>query len=179
MQYAGLAAVLLLAFVSTYGTPQHRQDAQKTAAQYIGVVVPYQPAKAEPAPPGPVKAAELHAPQSPDPESPATCRTGVSHPNTARGVAPKPIRPAMLSYVVHTDPPKPSTASPPAAPAQTGLTFKASDLAGLKASPAIDDTYMLMPGLLPCVLDTAIQSDLPGPCCATSPGRSTAPRACC
>ena len=73
-------------------------------------------------------------------------------------------------------PPSPSTASPPAAPAQTGLTFKASDLAGLKASPAIDDTYMLMPGLLPCVLDTAIQSDLPGPLLCHLPGPVYSPK---
>jgi type IV secretion system protein VirB10 len=91
-------------------------------------------------------------------------------------MAPKPIRPAMLSYVVHTDPPKSSVTSPPADPPQTGLTFKASDLAGLKASPAIDDTYMLMPGLLPCVLDTAIQSDLPGPLLCHLPGPVYSPK---
>jgi type IV secretion system protein VirB10 len=175
VQYAGLTIVLLLAFVFTYGTPQHRQDAQKTAAQYIGVVVPYQPAKAEPAPPVKVADAAPLPPQSPAPESQPPAAPAFHIP-TPPGVAPKPIRPAMLSYVVHTDPPKPATASPPAAPAQTGLTFKASDLAGLKASPAIDDTYMLMPGLMPCVLDTAIQSDLPGPLLCHLPGPVYSPK---
>ena len=42
--------------------------------------------------------------------------------------------------------------------------------AGSKASPAIDETYMLLPGPLPLALDTAIQSDLPGPPLAHLPG---------
>jgi type IV secretion system protein VirB10 len=175
VQYTGLAVVLLLAFVFTRGRPQHKQDAQKTAEQYIGVVVPYQPAKAEaPAPPDPGKVADV-APTPPllASQPPATPAFRIPAP---QGIVAKPIRPAMLSYVVHTDPPKSSTTSPPAEPAQTGLTFKASDLAGLKASPAIDDTYMLMPGLLPCVLDTAIQSDLPGPLLCHLPGPVYSPK---
>lgn len=175
VQFAGVAVVLLLAFVFSHGKPQHKQDPQKTAEQYIGVVVPYQPAKAgEPAPPGPRKSADA-APTSPAPASQAPAAPVFRIP-TPTGVAAKPIRPAMLSYVVHTDPPKSSTAAAPAAAAQTGLTFKASDLAGLKASPAIDDTYILMPGLLPCVLDTAIQSDLPGPLLCHLPGPVYSPK---
>ena len=92
------------------------------------------------------------------------------------GVAPKPIRPAMLSYVVpHSDGAKPAAAAP-ADPPQTGLAFQASSLPGVKASPAIDDTYQLMPGLLPCVLDTAIQSDLPGPLLCHLPGPVYSPK---
>jgi type IV secretion system protein VirB10 len=171
VQFTGLAVVLLLAFVFTRGKPLHKQDPQKTAEQYIGVVVPYQPAKVgEPAPPGPVKVADV----APTPPPPAPASQPPAAPDfripTPPGVAAKTIRPAMLSYVVHTDPPKSLATSVPAEPPQTGLTFKASDLAGLKASPAIDDTYQLMPGLLPCVLDTAIQSDLPGPLLCHLPG---------
>ena len=61
-------------------------------------------------------------------------------------------------------------------PPQTGLAFQASSLPGVKASPAIDDTYQLMPGLLPCVLDTAIQSDLPGPLLCHLPGPVYSPK---
>jgi type IV secretion system protein VirB10 len=175
VQYTGLAVVLVLAFVFTHGKPQHKQDAQKTAEQYIGVVVPYQPAKAEEQAPVPGKTANV-APAPPPPSSSQPPAAPVFSIPTPPGMAAKPIRPAMLSYVVHTDPPKPSTTSPPAEPPQTGLTFKASDLAGLKASPAIDDTYMLMPGLLPCVLDTAIQSDLPGPLLCHLPGPVYSPK---
>src|SRR3984885_7895136 len=175
VQYTGLAVVLLLAFVFTRGKPQHKEDAQKTAEQYIGVGVPYQAAKAEqPAPSGPGKVADV-APTSQAPESQPPTAPTFRIP-TSQGMTAKPIRPAMLSYVVHTDPPRSSTASPPAEPPQTGLTFKASDLAGLKASPAINDTYMLMPGLLPCVLDTAIQSDLPGPLLCHLPGPVYSPK---
>ena len=82
----------------------------------------------------------------------------------------------MLSYAVpHSDPPKPDAAAP-ADPPQTGLAFQASSLPGVKASPAIDDTYQLMPGLLPCVLDTAIQSDLPGPLLCHLPGPVYSPK---
>ena len=35
---------------------------------------------------------------------------------------------------------------------------------------------MLMPGLLPCVLDTAIQSDLPGPLLCHLPGPVYSPK---
>ena len=94
---------------------------------------------------------------------------------------PKPVRPAMLSYVVpHNDGPKPEAAAPGPReggdPPQTGLAFKAASLPGVKASPAIDDTYQLMPGLLPCVLDTAIESDLPGPLLCHLPGPVYSPK---
>ena len=111
MQYIALGIGLVLAFVFSHGKPQHKQDAQKAAEQYIGVVVPYQPAKAEEqAPSGPVKVADV-APSrrhrrhwSPQPPAAPAFRIP-----TPQGIAAKPIRPAMLSYVVHTDPPKPST----------------------------------------------------------------------
>ena len=60
----------------------------------------------------------------------------------------------------------------PADPPQTGLAFQASSLPGVKASPAIDDTYQLMP----CVLDTAIESDLPGPLLCHLPGPVYSPK---
>jgi type IV secretion system protein VirB10 len=55
-------------------------------------------------------------------------------------------------------------------PEETKIGFKPATLPGNKASPAIDETYMLLPGLLPLVLDTAVQSDLPGPLLAHLPG---------
>ena len=171
VQFTGLAVVVLLAFVFTRGKPQHQQDAEKTAEQFIGVVVPYQPAKAD----APVKLADA-APTPPTPPAPeAQPPAAPAFRIPTSGVATKPIRPVMLSYVVHTEPPQPA-AAPPAEPARTGLAFKASDLPGVKASPAIDDTYQLMPGLLPCVLDTAIQSDLPGPLLCHLPGPVYSPK---
>jgi type IV secretion system protein VirB10 len=151
----GFGVVVLLAFLFTRGKPQHAPEAQKGEGPFIGVVVPYQPAEA--ASPAPVKAAEA-APAA----APALPMMPPSRPQLS-AVNVLPIRPAMLSYAVpHSDGPKPAAAEP-ADPPQTGLMFQASSLPGVKASPAIDDTYQLMPGLLPCVLDTAIESDLPGP----------------
>jgi type IV secretion system protein VirB10 len=160
--------VVLLAFVFTRGKTQHAQDAPKPPESYIGVVVPYQAATAEAPAAAPTEtAAPISAPAAP-PIIPAFRATG-SAANAA------PVRPAMLSYVVpHSDGSKPP--APPADPPQTGLSFAASSLPGIKASPAIDDTYQLMPGLLPCVLDTAIESDLPGPLMCHLPGPVYSPK---
>ena len=166
----GLGIVVLLAFLFTRGKTQHAQQAQKGEEPFIGVVVPYQPPKPAPAP-APIKAAEAapEAPSAPPPMPPFRGQLPTAN-------AP-PVRPAMLSYVVpHKDDPKPEAATP-ADPPQTGLAFKAASLPGTKASPAIDDTYQLMPGLLPCVLDTAIQSDLPGPLLCHLPGPVYSPKA--
>ena len=46
----GLGVVVLLAFLFTRGKPQHAQEAAKGEEPFIGVVVPYQPAKPAPAP---------------------------------------------------------------------------------------------------------------------------------
>jgi type IV secretory pathway VirB10-like protein len=166
----GLGIVVLLAFLFTRGKTQHAQQAQKGEEPFIGVVVPYQPPKATPSL-APVKVAAA---------APAPPAMPVFRAQAPMGAMPQPVRPAMLSYVVpHTDPPKPAAAPSPREggdPPQTGLAFQASSLPGIKASPAIDDTYQLMPGLLPCVLDTAIESDLPGPLLCHLPGPVYSPK---
>ena len=170
-QLLALGGALVLAFVFTRGKPQHAPDAAKGEAPYIGVVVPYQAGKAEAAAISPPTATPTAPPSvsAPPPIMPALRAL----PPTAN--AP-PVRPAMLSYAVpHSDGPRPA-AAPAADPPQTGLAFAASQLPGIKASPAIDDTYQLMPGLLPCVLDTAIESDLPGPLLCHLPGPVYSPK---
>jgi type IV secretion system protein VirB10 len=158
-----------LLFIFTRGkSPALHDEAMKNDA-FIGVVVPYQPAKADTAPPPPPPAhAEVHqAPPPPQaalapPQAPPAAPPVQSFlPKVPLpGLQSKPSRPVMLSYVVpHTDGPKPVPAA--AEPPETGLAFNTATLPGTKASPAIDTTYMLMPGLLPVVLDTAISSDVP------------------
>jgi type IV secretion system protein VirB10 len=170
VQLIGLAGVLLLVFLFTRGHAPQKPQADKNADQFIGVVVPYQPARADPAqptPPGRVA-------DAPPPAPPVAPDLRVPLP-LPPGVQARPVRPAMLSYAVpHTDGPRPAPA--PAEPARSGLEFKTANVPGMKASPAIDDTYQLMPGLLPCVLDTAIQSDLPGPLLCHLPGPVYSPR---
>jgi type IV secretion system protein VirB10 len=167
---AGAGAAVLLVFLFTRGKPQHADDAPKPPQSYIGVVVPYQPVRTEaPAAAPPTKTAIAVPEPAPTPPVIPAFRAGP----TANA---SPLRPAMLSYAVpHSADPKP-TAAPPADPPQTGLKFAAASLPGLKASPAIDDTFELMPGLLPCVLDTAIESDLPGPLLCHLPGPVYSPK---
>ena len=166
----GLGVFVLLAFLFTRGKPQHAPDAAKGEAPYIGVVVPYQAANAEAPAISPSTATAAPTPVPVQPPIVPSFRVSPALANVA------PVRPAMLSYAVpHSDAPKPAAAQP-ADPPQTGLAFAASSLPGIKASPAIDDTYQLMPGLLPCVLDTAIESDLPGPLLCHLPGPVYSPK---
>jgi type IV secretion system protein VirB10 len=190
---AGIGGLALL-FIFTRGKPPAVKDQATKKDAWIGVVVPYQSAAADaaPAPPPPAPAPQA-APQSAPAPAPTPAPAAQTAPQPAPapppapdlraariplppGVPPKPVRPVMLSYVVpHTDGPKPPPPAPAEAP-QTGLAFKTATLPGMKASAAIDDTYQLMPGLLPCVLDTAIQSDLPGPLLCHLPGPVYSPK---
>ena len=168
-QIGAVGGAIVLAFIFTRGKSQNAQDAPKAPESYIGVVVPYQPAKADTAPLTPAEA-PAHAPIA----APFQIMPALRAPLPT--VPTPPARPVMLSYVVpHSDGPKPAAAMP-ADPPQTGLAFQVSSLPGVKASPAIDDTYQLMPGLLPCVLDTAIESDLPGPLLCHLPGPVYSPK---
>jgi type IV secretion system protein VirB10 len=66
-----------------------------------------------------------------------------------------PARPA------HDDKDK-AAAGPGAEAPKTTVAFKPSIIAGGKAGPAMRLTYMLMPQLIPCALDTAMDSTLAG-----------------
>src|SRR5271166_3839490 len=115
VQLAAGAGALLLLFIFTRGKPPVRPDDRKTAADYVGVVVPYQPAKAEPVvAEAPVKPAPapVQAPQPPAlPKLPTMAQP------------PAPQHPVMLAYNVKIDPPKPAAAGPAPDP-KTGLDFK-------------------------------------------------------
>jgi type IV secretion system protein VirB10 len=169
VQLAAVVALVVLGFLFTRGKAPPKPDETKATDNYIGVVVPYQATKAEAAPPAPVKAATPVPVSEPVVAAAPPAPTMPPLPRLSGPRAPEPFRPVMLSFAVpHTDGPKPGTA--PAEAPETGVDFKTARLPGTKASPAIDDTYLLMPGLLPLVLDTAIESDLPGPILAHTPG---------
>lgn len=150
---AGVAGVALCAFLFTRGMGAHPTADDNAKVAPISVVVPYQP---PPEPPAAPKSRALVAP-IPHFQTPV-----VHQQNSAE-------RPIMLSYVVKQDPPQ-QAASRSTADPQTKLAFAAGTIPGTKASPAYDETYMLDPGLLPCVLDTAIESSLPGPLMCHLPG---------
>lgn len=85
---------------------------------------------------------------------------------TAAAAAPKPY---MLTFA---EPARGDTASgrPGGAPGAegeaqpvSGVTYAASKLDGLQAGLLGDQTLLLMPQLIPCYLDTAVDSTFPGP----------------
>ena len=93
------------------------------------------------------------------------------YPKQIDGVVPHVSRPVMLSYEVpHHDQTKTAAAGDPPEEGKTKVAVSPSTIPGLKASPQVDDTYQLNPGLLPCVLDTAIDLSLPGPMMCHLPG---------
>jgi type IV secretion system protein VirB10 len=163
--------------------PKHT-NAQKHNDTFIGEVVGYQPptpivtpARAqdradmlpEPPPPPPAPA----APPPPPPPAPQAEKPPMPSAPSLRNFLPAnpgqqaQPRNKMMVYAV---PPPPAPPTPRAPPDETSIAFKTAEIPGFKASAAIDETYMLMPGLLPMVLDTAINSDVPGPILAHLPG---------
>lgn len=161
----GLAVLALLVFIFSQGHAPSNPEAAKNGAP-IAVVQPYvpiaPPAKAAPDPPPPPVPAPAAAPPPPPP-------INLIPPKPPNLSGAPPGTPGMLSYAVAPPPPAQKPAEP-TEPAHTGIKFATSTLPGTKASPAIDDTYVLYPGLLPCVLDTAIDSNLPGPLMCHLPG---------
>lgn len=173
-----VAAIILVVVIYAFSRgqePKKHQTGQKSADTFIGEVVGYQPpprivapahAEESAGPPAPAPRAE-QPPPPPPPSAPQTERTAPPPPPSFRGMMPPqtggPAAPTHTRMLVYAVPPVVPAAPAPAEPEQTSLDFKTSSIPGLKASAAIDDTYQLMPGLLPLALDTAINSDVPGP----------------
>lgn len=184
VQIIGAVVIGVLVFIFTRGeVVQKKKDDEKSADSFIGVVVPHQSWADTPEPPKAVtKVAEAPPPVQPPP--PATPTPTPTPPPPAAPVPPdmrrmmmngstepQNPRPAMVSYAVpHTDGPAPGAPVAPTPEDETRIAFKTASIPGFKASPAIDETYQLNPGLIPCVLDTAINSDLPGPLLCHTPG---------
>jgi len=162
-----IAVIGAIVFIFTRGGTQVSPETQKTAAS-IGVIAPYSPP--EPPPKAP--------PEEKIPDAPKITLPAVGPPiNLLNPPTPghteraAPSYPAMMSYAVPAAPkPPPPPPGDPANPPETGIKFATATLPGSRASPQIDDTYILMPGLLPCVLRTAIDSNLPGPLQCHTPG---------
>lgn len=165
----GLAVIAVLVFIfSQTGTPV-QTEAPKPGSS-IRVVQPYTSvvteAKAVPGPP-----TILHPPEPMPPPPPPPTPPKIPSPNLTGKPETSP-RPPMLSYVVPPHPPG-QTGAPAAPgngePTHTGIKFSTATIPGKKASPAIDDTLILYPGLLLIELDTAIDSSWAGPLLAHLP----------
>ena len=72
----------------------------------------------------------------------------------------------MLVYAL----PPPEKAAPVTEPEETKIGFKPPRSPARRLHQRSTRPIMLLPGLLPLVLDTAVQSDLPGPLLAHLPG---------
>jgi type IV secretion system protein VirB10 len=152
------------AVIGSVPTP-HVEPPADIGAKSITQVVPTPP---PPPPPAPVIAApprivvERPPPPPPPPETPKP-------PIVASGskIAHPPPRPFESSFANATTPTSEHPSAAPNADAANGGTtkvaFKAASLPGGKAGPALDLMYTMMPQLIPCRLDTAIDSSLAGP----------------
>lgn len=184
----GIVIVVLIAVLSRREDVPKRISGHEAKGEFIGEVSAYQPPRVIPpaaaatnpvviaTPPPPAMVAQAPPPAAPAPPAmapPAAPSFRDMLPPRGGNQTAAPLRPRMLVYAL---PALEKPAPPPPDPAETSLGFKTSTLPGLKASPAIDDTFQLMPGLLPMILDTAIQSDLPGPILAHLPGPVYSPK---
>jgi type IV secretion system protein VirB10 len=184
-RWIAFGVVVVVGFVFWRGTPPPKEEEPAKPSQaFIGDITPYKPVAVVAAPPPPAPAPAV-TPQPiaalPLPAAPPVIRATPQGP--AIGPA-KPARPLMLSYAapLAAHAPAPGTGAAGGAvgqpiASQTNVTFKGGEIPGVKASAAIDTTYVLMPGLLPCVLDTAISSDVPsGSLMCHTPGPVYSPK---
>jgi type IV secretion system protein VirB10 len=154
---AGVAA-LVVAYAFWRDQPSSREQQKGPAQTRIAAEVPYEAPKMPPAVQPKPEPASL--PLLPPPPS------FFQHPvpSLEAEVTAKPAKPQpdMVSYA---DPPAASASAKASDPADPGteVAFKASVIAGDKAGLIGDQNFVLMPGLISCVLDTAIDSTLPGP----------------
>lgn len=184
-----IAAAVVIGLVLLFSKNNNQQrrpgEAAKEKDAFIGVVIPYEAARevvTKVATGNPVPAPRPpHVPTTPPSTPPVPVPAAVPKqpaplPPSMREVMNTPSKETHSRMLVYAVPPPDKVPAAPADPAETSLTFKTASIPGTKASPAIDETYMLMPGLLPMVLDSAIQSDLPGPLLAHLPGPVYSPK---
>jgi type IV secretion system protein VirB10 len=142
------AAVLVAVTLFLLSRGGNRKPAEPKLAQTtIAAVVPYvaPPPASVPNPP----------PSSPPPSAPPP------PPQPGAPPAAAAAWPAMMTYAV--DPPAKTAAPRSQDDPETKFAFKTAALPGLAAGPAMDLTYVLLPGLIFCELDIAIESSVPGP----------------
>lgn len=187
-----LCAVIIGMTLWRSQNPQEPEVKEKLPPS-LGAVVPYksvmvtapppppQPAPAPQPPPAPrFEPASGGLPQ-PNPgnllarlqaEKPPETR----QPPAANIVPPAPIKPNMLSFAERPRAPQAQPGSPAgvgglgeggiagsSGPTTSPIGYKVSRLEGNKADLLGDQTFLLMPGIIPCTLDTAINSSFEGP----------------
>lgn len=164
----GAGTIVVLGFVYWKNPGQRKEDdVPQPPAAGMGQAVAYDPPKPQAMPaafsaPIAVAPAALPPPVTPVP---------LPQPPPIASVIPaaaKPPHPArMLSYATEglaKQAGAPGGGGEGAASAGgTRVTYKGAAIVGAKAGPALDRDLLLMPGIIRCILDTAVDSTLPGP----------------
>jgi len=180
----GVGAVAATVLCITLWKSQHPPEVptQEKLPAELGVVVGYTPPPmvipptrvAVALPPQVAAPAAPIAPPAPQPAPlimPKTDPVVRMMPAGGGTAAPPPPKPYMLTFA---DPPAPSGASgkpngsgqpggPGVAEKLSGVVYAQSSLDGMKAGLLGDQTFLLPPGILPCIMDTAINSTFEGP----------------
>lgn len=173
----GVAGVLLW----KNANPPEEPAKERLPAE-MGAVVPYSAPKMMIPPQPPVAATPVSVSAPPlrfDPPKPPPAASTPTLTMPARDPVTKvtaaavpPVlypTPHMMSYAAPPAPPPGNggRAAPGAAPEggepASGVVYAASKLEGVQAGLLGDQTFLLTPGLLPCVMDTAIDSTFAGP----------------
>jgi type IV secretion system protein VirB10 len=168
---AGIAVMIVKTSLDFKGPKSKPEDigAAKIAQAVPDPPVPQPPLPAEPQVPAPAVAMPAFEPRQ---------LVFVDPPAT---VKPAPVAAAPVSYVRFPTassegffdvPPRPAaeqksnasarTASPDKADALTSVVFKPTTIEGGQAGAAMDYTYKMLPQHIPCTLDVAMDSSLPG-----------------
>lgn len=154
---AAAGSVAVVCFIFWWNPGQKEPPEPKPTTDSIRQTVSYEGPPAPPTTPPP--AATPPAQALPPPAAPSMAALGVPAGNSK---APDPGT-RLYSYAAPSGSNRESgeTNHLPEAPT-TSVAFKGAAIPGGKAGRALDQTYMLMPGIHLCVLEVAIQSDLPG-----------------
>lgn len=171
----GVGTVLFVGFVF-WKNPGAKKEEDATAAPALGIGqnVQYDSPKPQPMPAQPGVVSAPPPVTAPAPQSPMTQQTQQFLPSVrpvGSPVAPpveKQRLPRMLSYATEggggTDGGEGGGGHGGHGRGDTtSVTFKGAPIVGAKAGAALDGDLLLMPGVIGCILDTAIDSTLPGP----------------
>lgn len=153
----GVITAAIVGFVFWFNPGKREEPEEKPPETRMAQSVSYPPPVSE-------TALTASQPAAPSPRLPAPNPLSIANSMPGSPKQGKPEGVKMYSYAVaREDRPAEGERGQPRAAAGTTVAFKAATLPGGRAGKAMDLTYLMIPGVYHCVLDTAVQSDLPGP----------------
>jgi type IV secretion system protein VirB10 len=164
-----IGAAVVVGFIF-WKDPGHKKDDPEPPPppDGIGQTVVYEPPKPQPMP-----VPTVATPFKPPPPAPPIQQTEpLPAPKAVSAQLPETVKargPRMLSYAT-AEPGQervpggganggPADQTPPA----THVIYKGAEIVGARAGQALDRDLLLMPGIIRCILDTGLNSTLPGP----------------